>query len=275
MVQTNCELPKSLIERNLELNDMDLVLFHLYDSYEWYRDYYKNLRKTHPNRTMILDNSEYEYFIKGLELDLNKYYKVINDLKPDYYILPDVLMDREKTLEKVDEFLKHYIIDASKPMGVIQGNSPKDFEKCMKDMMERGINDIAIPFHNSFFKEMIIIGLVRGFFDYKYEDRCKEDVSYAKGRVQWMLDNREELEKFNYVHVLGSHCPYEKFFYTNIATSMDTGYPVKCGIEGYRLFEEPHKPNIIIDDFLENELDESTKKLIIENIDIFKNIGKH
>lgn len=275
MVQTNCELPKSLIERNLELNDMDLVLFHLYDSYEWYREYYKNLRKTHPNRTMILDNSEYEYFVKGLELDLNKYYKVINDLKPDYYILPDVLMDREKTLEKVDEFLKHYIIDVSKPMGVIQGNSPKDFEMCMKDMMERGINNIAIPFHNSFFKEMDVIDSIKNYFKYNYQDRCEEDVKYSMGRVAWMLRYTKMLTKFDYVHVLGSHCPYEKFFYTNIATSMDTGYPVKCGIEGYRLFEEPHKPNIIIDDFLENELDESTKKLIIENIDIFKNIGKH
>ena len=27
---------------------------------------------------------------------------------------------------------------------------------------------------------------------------------------------------------------------------MDTGYPVKCAIEGYELFKEPYKPNIII-----------------------------
>jgi hypothetical protein len=52
--------------------------------------------------------------------------------------------------------------------------------------------------------------------------------------------------------------------------TMDTGYPVKCAIEGYKLFKEPHKPNIIIDDFLNKDLD--CKELIADNVLIFKNL---
>lgn len=275
MIKTNCELPKDLIDKNLELNSMDLVLFHLYDSYEWYREYYKNLRKTHPNRTMILDNSEYEYFVKGIELDLNRYCEVINELNPDYYILPDVLMDREGTMEKIDEFNrihKDSIKVQSIPMGVIQGNSSIDFSLCAQEMYGMGIKNIAIPFHNSFFKEMDVIDSIKNYFKYNYQDRCEDDIKYSMGRVAWIMGCARMLKQFDYIHVLGSHCPIEKFFYNYIVNSMDTGYPVKCGIAGYELLKEPHKPNIIIDDFLEDKLDESKKSLIEKNIEVFKNM---
>lgn len=275
MIKTNCELPKDLIDRNLELNSMDLVLFHLYDSYEWYRDYYKNLRKTHPERVMILDNSEYEYFIKGLKLDLDKYCKVINELNPDFYILPDVLMDRANTMKEIKNFLQNHkksINVSSVPMGVIQGNTPEEFAMSLDDMRSMNIDHIAIPFHNSFFKEMDIIDSIKNYFKANYQDRCEEDVKYSMGRVAWILRYAKMLTKFDYVHVLGSHCPLEKFFYNHLIDSMDTGYPVKCGIAGYELLKEPHKPNIIIDDFLEDKLDESKKSLIVNNIEVFKNM---
>ena len=275
MIKTNCELPKDLIDKNIELNSMDLVLFNLYDSYEWYREYYKNLRKTHPERVMILDNSEYEYFIKGIELDLDRYCEVINELNPDYYILPDVLMDREGTMKKIDEFNrvhKDSIKVQSIPMGVIQGNSSIDFSLCAQEMYEMGIKNIAIPFHNSFFKEMDVIDSIKNYFKGNYQDRCEDDIKYSMGRVAWIMGCARMLKQFDYIHVLGSHCPIEKFFYNYIVNSMDTGYPVKCGIAGYELLKESHKPNIIIDDFLEDELDGSKKSLIVNNIEVFKNI---
>ena len=53
---------------------------------------------------------------------------------------------------------------------------------------------------------------------------------------------------------------------------MDTGYPVKCGYVGYELFKEPHKPNIIIDEFLDKILPEDTTELIAKNVIKFKNL---
>ena len=52
---------------------------------------------------------------------------------------------------------------------------------------------------------------------------------------------------------------------------MDTGYPVKCAIEGIELGKEKKKPNIIIDDFLNEELSKFTKDLIEKNVNKFKN----
>lgn len=53
---------------------------------------------------------------------------------------------------------------------------------------------------------------------------------------------------------------------------MDTGYPVKCGIAGERLFEEKEKPNIIIDDFMSTDLSPITKNLIIDNVEKFRRL---
>jgi hypothetical protein len=53
---------------------------------------------------------------------------------------------------------------------------------------------------------------------------------------------------------------------------MDTGYPVKCALEGYELGKEPHKPNVIIDEFLDKELDKGTKQLIRENVLKFRHL---
>ena len=70
--------------------------------------------------------------------------------------------------------------------------------------------------------------------------------------------------------MLGSHCPYEKVFYCHDINSMDTGYPVKCAMEGLRLGEESQKPSVIIDDFLNEELTENKKQLIRDNVKLFR-----
>ena len=53
---------------------------------------------------------------------------------------------------------------------------------------------------------------------------------------------------------------------------MDTGYPVKCAILGVELGKDFEKPNIIIDDFLDKDLDDQTKLLIESNVLTFKNM---
>ena len=93
-MQINSELPIELLCYNNEYNEYDFVLFHLME-HSVYKNYFIYQRILHPDRLMILDNSAYEYFIKGEQLDIQKFIEVINVLKPDYYILPDKLMDKE------------------------------------------------------------------------------------------------------------------------------------------------------------------------------------
>jgi hypothetical protein len=230
---------------------------------------------------MILDNSAYEFFVKGEELDFDKYVEVILELKPDFYILPDVLMDKDKTLSGAMDFESKYAPTIMKkslniqPLAVAQGNSKKDLLDCLKKYKCWKFQNVAIPFHNRFFYEMgkVVPSSVQKTFVDIYNVPTTDDHLYAMGRVRFILENHKILEDFSYVHLLGSHCPFEKLFYKELnITTMDTGYPVKCALEGYELGKEPHKPNVIIDEFLDKELDRECKKLVKNNVLKFRNL---
>jgi len=268
-MKTNCELPLCMMDKNLELNDFDFVLFHLYQSNLIYRAYYLKMRREHPERLMILDNSAYEFFVKGETLDMDKFVAVINELKPDYYILPDVLRDKEKTLEGVRTFLNKYKTLYSKPLAIAQGNTSEELVECLIRYAELGIDYVGVPFHLSFYARMEYDeDIVRRFMTV-YHDKETGDIRYAMGRVQWVREHENLLKSFQKVHMLGSHCPYEKKFYHDFY-SMDTGYPVKLGYKGIRLEEEEGKPNIIIDDFFKENLTNKQIMQIHQNIQRFR-----
>ena len=277
-MKINSELPNSMLEYNEQLNEYDFVLFHLYKTDENYRNYYLNMRKNHPDRLMILDNSAYEFYVKNEELDPIEYRKCICELKPDLYILPDVLMNKEITLKHTLRFSlmilashQRDILLHCKPLAVAQGVSEEELLDCMHIYLSRNIKQVCIPFHNSFFKEMgkYADEDIQNEFAVTYNQPVNEDMLYAMGRIQFVRNNFDLLKQFEHVHFLGSHCPLEKVFYKDFNT-MDTGYPVKCGIEGVELFKEISKPNIIIDEFLNKELDVYTKEMIINNVEKFK-----
>ena len=272
-MKINCELPNCMLDLNNELNDYDFILFHLYKKNETYKKYYDNNKDE--NRFTILDNSAYEFYVKGEKLDLEEYFKAICKLHPNLYILPDVLMDQNKTLSATSQFLDKYKCEIenktnSKPLAVVQGNSEKEFIESMNWYRDHDIYNIAIPFHNSFFLDIRPDEYILNDFGEEF-GRITKDHKYAMGRIQWVLKNKYMLELFDHVHFLGSHCPYEKLYYKDYHT-MDTGYPVKCGMVGERLFKEKEKPNIIIDDFIDNELTTQSQIQIIDNVLKFKNI---
>lgn len=276
-VKINCELPLDLLPSNIWLNDYDFVLFHLYINNDEYKEYYKAIRKTDPQRTMILDNSAYEFYINGEVLDVDKYVQTINELKPDYYILPDVLMDQQLTLSGVEDFIENRSISCdAKPLAVVQGSTEEEMLECMNTYKQAGLNDICIPFYNSFYKDMLLDPELVSTFGEAYKlkpsDDLTEDMKYAAGRVQFITNNYGKLEEFNYIHLLGSHCPFEKFFYRDsVISSMDTGYPVKLAMKHTILGKEKEKPDMIIDDFLEKKMQFVDYMLISTNIKIFKN----
>ena len=296
MININSELPITLLEKyNESLNDYDFVLFHLYKSEPEYKQYFNRMREEHPERVMIFDNSAYEFYVKGETLDLNEYEQAIIELNPDYYILPDVLMDKEKTLNNTREFIQSHKINIEKyfetsgesapqPIAVPQGNSIDDFNTCLMLMLNMGCTNIAIPFHNGFFKEEFD----ECDSDIAYEfacagyNFCTEDVRYAMGRCMWMKHYgmnilfSQNTKRCTKLHLLGSHCPAEKaylnilFDFDNDNVTMDTGYPVKCAMSGVELGKEKSKPYIIIDDFIHDNIPDVIQRLIEKNIKIFK-----
>lgn len=277
-MKTNCELPLCLLQEANKLNQFDLVLFHLLKSNSTYHEWAYNQRRLHPERLMILDNSAYEFFVKGETLDLDEYAYFVEDLQPDYFILPDVLQDREKTIKGINEFLEKYPMNdievkttVPQPMAVIQGNTDKELTQCLFDYLHMGLKNICVPFHIQHFRDCKKSEMIRQDFERMYNGKTNEDIEYAMGRVQFVKTHYALIDLFDYVHFLGSHCPFEKIYYGEY-NSMDTGYPVKLGIEGVELWKEDHKPNIIIDDFLEKDLDKNTKTLIRKNVRKFRDL---
>ena len=297
MIKTNSELPITLLEKlNEEVNDFDFVLFHLYKSEPEYKQYFNKLRDEHPERMMILDSSAYEFYVKGEELDLDEYEEAIKELNPDYYVLPDVLMDKDKTItnaqkfkknqRNIEAYFKNAEMTAPEPFAVVQGKTIDEFNICLIYLMNMGYTNIAIPFHNRFFKEEYDecdSDIAYAFATSGY-NVCTEDVRYAMGRCMWMkhsgkyllnkLLTNEGIPKYTRIHFLGSHCPAEKkylktLFYKDNVT-MDTGYPVKCAMCNRVLGKEKEKPNIIIDNFIHDEVPVEVQNLIKDNINTFK-----
>ena len=162
----------------------------------------------------------------------------------------------------------------SQPLAVAQGITPNELLDCLDIYKGLGITNICIPFHNRFFYEMgqIVHKDIQQHFVDIYGSVLTEDHMYAMGRAQFIYNNITKLSDFDYIHLLGSHCPFEKSLYSSIIDSMDTGYPVKCAIVGEKLGEEKCKPNVIIDEFLDKELDKKTVDLIKRNVTIFKEL---
>lgn len=298
----NCEMPLSMMDENLLYNEYDFVLFHLYDTNEEYRNYYLSLRKSHPERLMIFDNSAYEYYIMKKSFDESLFIKAVSELNPDYYIIPDVLMNQKDT---VDNFLRfteretrsttpksmiQEIYDNSKslPMVVPQGKSMKEMLHCyniMKDNKEFNsvyanshVEDkrlyISIPFHNDFFWDIgnILLNSSSGqIYDESYSKNG--DSYYSVGRVRFMDFLYSNITTTNVkFHMLGSHNPVEKIYlqrcHADIVT-MDTATPIKCGYMGVDISNKEYiKPNLIIDQIV--DISDSSRALIIKNIMLFR-----
>ena len=213
--------------------DYDFVLHHLLDN-PAYRNWYKASR-----RMKILDNSAYEYFIRGEELDVEHFIKCIEDLQPDYYLLPDVLMDKEKTIQMVKDWP-----GTSVGIGVpvLQGNSIEDFRECLSLYKSLGYNYIAIPFHNRFLWETAD-SVMTGTPD--DGTASYEDLRYAVGRRILLEELSKDLEGLS-VHLLGTHHPIEFTELPRFVKTIDTAYAVKQGVVGRGLYDQ--KAHVLIDD---------------------------
>lgn len=265
---TSHELPNQLLKLNEELNDFDFVLSHLYSKNCDYKYYYKYLKISNPNRLCILDNSAYELSVSGEAFNETEFLENIIDLNPDYYLVPDILMDKNETINRSINFISkygNYIKEktSSKPLFVPQGRSFKEFLECLDffvvNLLDKNDNLVAIPFHNDFFLDFgrVNFGL------------NNIDDQYAMGRVVVMkyLNENYNLK----YHLLGCHSVCEITYQSliNNIISIDTGLPVKKGIIGQGIYDDG-KPDIIIDDFIDKEILESEKRLIISNINKFK-----
>ena len=180
----------------------------------------------------------------------------------------------DKTLQASIDFLKNYRdkIKHSKPMGVLQGYGYIDFSTLLYAYKNNNIKAIAIPFHNDWYRDVLIDDDLYWEFMEEFGGN-NIDADYARGRVQTVRNISHWFGDFDHIHLLGTHQPFEKKYYKRFAIdTMDTGYPVKLALEGVKLGTEISKPNTIIDDFMNDELDNDVRDLIKKNIMEFKRL---
>jgi hypothetical protein len=113
------EAPLSIFEEITELTDYQYCLVHLMDESPEYRDKFIKLCKK--KYEVILDNSIFEL---GTAFKGEDYFKWVKELKPSWYIIPDVLENCEETIKQAEEWIATYgkkVPRRSKSIGVVQG----------------------------------------------------------------------------------------------------------------------------------------------------------
>lgn len=210
------ETPIKYLELSKEYNDYDYALVHLFETHPEYFNFFK--KSLQQGREVLLDNSIFEL---GVSFDPMKYKEWIQELKPTYYIVPDVLEDYKRTLRSAENWAKHHVKDVSysEPIVVLQGTKYEHFKKQYQRYCELGYQYIAISFDYSYYTS-------------RKEAHPHKIEAYMLGRVNLInrLYNDGIILKGIKHHLLGCSDPREFSYYKgeeyNFLTSLDTSSPV-------------------------------------------------
>jgi len=118
-------LPQTTQITNFPPYQIQLLLAHQVLKDKKYLEYY--IKRKELGDYIILDNSAFE-FGEALSTDLLE--KAINLTLPNEFVLPDVLFDKNKTIEKSIKFANNLNRKSIKYMAVVQGNTLKDWLAC-------------------------------------------------------------------------------------------------------------------------------------------------
>lgn len=259
------ETPISFLHESKAYNDFDYALVHLFETHPEYYSFFKcSLLE---GREVLLDNSIFE--LKEA-FDSEKFAKYVEELKPTYFIVPDVLEDALGTMDSYNSFRSKYKGLPGLWIGAIQGKTYDEIVECYR-YMDAFADYIAISFDFSFYQT---IGRSDGLIS-----------SYAK--LERMCDGRRKLIEmlikdniWNHNkphHLLGCSLAREFKHYTNIPSirSVDTSNPVVAGIlnkryiKGIGLYE---KPSVLLADLIDHEVTGEQADNIFYNALEFKNI---
>lgn len=213
------EAPLSIFNKVQEVTDYDYALVHLFEESEKYFNHFK--RALEKGREVILDNSVFEL---GTAFDKDKFHVWVQQLKPTYYIIPDVLEDAEATVANVKQW-EH--IPNIKSIGVVQGKSVEEVIWCYREI-EPFVDKVAISFDYSFFVDEDLNGKLPTKFHH-----------YMYGRdalLNYMLNIAQCINHDKPHHLLGCGLPQEFESYRDYKwiDSMDTSNPVVAGLKGIR-----------------------------------------
>jgi hypothetical protein len=263
-IKISHETPLALMPKSRGYNDYDYALVHLFETHPDYYQFFKESLAM--GREVLLDNSIFEL---GTAFDSTKFYNYILDLKPSYYVVPDVLEDSKATIGSFNRWCDNHDLEPIKhipKIGVVQGKTFGELANCY-DFMSRYADYIAISFDYSYY-QISALGNTR-------LERMRN------GRVK-LINNLISEGVWNYKkphHLLGCSLPNEFREYNAIYNirSIDTSNPVVAGLHNIRYVDGiglVDKLSIKLCDLIDYKPTPQQEQAVMYNVEQFKFINQ-
>ena len=266
LMKVSHESPVSILELSREYNDFDYCLVHLLDQDFDYKQYYTNARELY-NREVLLDNSIFEL---GKAFDSREFWLKAKEIKPNMFIVPDVLEESEDTVQSYKNFNQYAqdIKDSflTKAIGAVQGKTWHELKECYKFMADNA-DMIAISFDFSYYQ-------VTGEGKTSLEKWCTGRQRFISELINNGVWNWNKPH-----HLLGCSLAKEFRYYVdrNIynIVSCDTSNPIVAAIHGLKYdvdYGLESKPTTKLADLITHKLTDDQLELVKYNTTMFKKI---
>jgi hypothetical protein len=253
------EIPIAYLEDSKQFNDYDYLLPHLYDTHEGYREYFQKYKN---DRYIVMDNSLHEL---GVPYSKGRMISIIEDIKPDEFIVPDAWEDATTSMRQAKEWSFIELPEAVKKVAVVQGKSFNDVVKCYQTYKWLGYTKIAFSYGANYYNDIF--------------PHPNKDVGKALGRqlvINKMID-MGIICKTDEIHLLGCSLPQEFLYYKDIKQikTIDTSNPVMAAFDGtlYKYWGLDSKPRTKIDEVINSDFDSEVWDRILWNTESFKIIN--
>jgi len=261
------ETPISFLDNSREYNDYDYALVHLFETHPEYYSFFKC--SIAEGREVLLDNSIFEL---GTAFDSEKFAKYVEELKPTYYVVPDVLENSGRTMAAFHKFKRDYNNLPSLKIGVVQGETYQQLVDCYLYMSDYA-DYIAISFDYSWYQTV-------GYAKQPGKGLRRANLErFCNGR-EFLIRKLISDGHWNHNkphHLLGCSLAKEFKNYKDIKSirSLDTSNPVVAGIKGLRYYKGIgllEKPSIMLADLIDHSVTADEIIDIVYNTREFKNL---
>lgn len=133
------EVPRGLLAESRKFNDYDYAFAHLYNDPDFHLFYKESVNDL--GRKVLFDNSAFELGA-GISDTFGHW---VLDLKPTWYVIPDVRHKGPETIESYNQFVDLFPDLPGIGICAIQGETFEELVDCYKFMIEK-TKKIAIPF---------------------------------------------------------------------------------------------------------------------------------
>ena len=213
------EAPLSIFDKVQKLTDYDYALVHLFEENEEYYNTFVKAKKD--GREVLLDNSIFEL---GTAFNGNTYADWIVKLRPDWYIVPDVLDNASSTIDSFNNFMSAFPDLPGQVIAVAQGSTYDELVTCYTHHANNPLVDkIALSFNHPFFQD------IQPPLGNRY-------YRMMRGRQKAIADMLRSgvIDTSKPHHLLGCGLPQEFKDYSDYkwVDSLDTSNPVIHGMKG-------------------------------------------